>query len=39
VTASYPITDQHGIVGGTTHLQRQAILRGRRQEQLAGLSR
>lgn len=36
---AFPITDQNGVVGGTTKIQRQTILRDRRQEQPAGLAR
>jgi hypothetical protein len=36
---AYPIKSQWGVIGGTTAVQRQTILRGRRQEALAGLAR
>lgn len=36
---AYPINSQWGVIGGTTAIQRQTILRGRRQEALAGLAR
>lgn len=36
---TYPINSQWGVIGGTTAIQRQTILRGRRQERLAGLAR
>jgi hypothetical protein len=36
---AYPINSQWGVIGGTTAVQRQTILRGRRQEALAGLAR